>query len=64
MNDGNRSKILALGAFVVVQLPDVELLALARTPGAQVMVDAPAANVPAALGGLLESPVLPAAELR
>jgi GTP-binding protein HflX len=52
------------GCELDVQLPDVELLALARTAGAQVAVDAPAPNVPAALGGLLESPVLPAAEMR
>jgi GTP-binding protein HflX len=51
------------GCELTAQLPDVELLALARLPGVQVVVDAPAGNVPAALGGLLESPVLPAAEL-
>ena len=51
------------GCELTAQLPDVELLALARLPGVQVVVDAPAGNVPAALGGLLESRVLPAAEL-
>ncbi|MGE0582304.1 MAG: ribosome rescue GTPase HflX [Steroidobacteraceae bacterium] len=52
------------GCELAVQLPDVELLALAQAPGVQVVMDAPAGNVPAALGGLLESPVLPAAEFQ
>ncbi|HQW09641.1 MAG TPA: GTPase HflX [Steroidobacteraceae bacterium] len=45
------------GCELTVELPDVELLVLARTPGVRVSVKAPAANIPAALAGLLESPV-------
>ncbi|MGD9597716.1 MAG: ribosome rescue GTPase HflX [Steroidobacteraceae bacterium] len=48
------------GSELSVQLPDVELLALTRTPGVRVTVDPPAANVPAALAGLLESRIPPA----
>lgn len=43
-------------AMLEVQLPDTELLALARTPGVAVTVREANSDVPKALGQLLESP--------
>jgi len=45
------------GSEIDVQLPDVELLLLARTPGVQVALARDAAGIPVNFDGLLESPV-------
>ena len=45
------------GSEIDVQLPDVELLLLARTPGVQVALARDGAGIPVNFDGLLESPV-------